>query len=186
MASVLLRENRFVLREALVLALGAVTAVLFLHHDLFYLRAGALSPSAPLASYILATIVFYLGIRVVVVAVDLRPPRTHAGAVQCPECGQWLDDVSAAEIESHHRMRAKATEKEAVASLALRKAVEAARATSLPPETYEAHDLPGGRAVGLGSSTDLVSALADPDALERLRHSPRPPLEPRDEPRIKR
>ena len=183
------RQSRFAMREVLVLGLAAAAAILFIRHDMLYLRGGDGNADAPLASYILATTLFYLGIRFVVLAVDLRPPRVHAELVRCPECGQWLDDPTPSGREDHHRVviTPKPTEKEVLAAVALRKAVDAARADARRREELDGlDDVVPRRASENPTNGDLLRALEDPDALERLLHGPSPPFQAKDDPRLKR
>ncbi len=176
------REVRIAMREALMLAVAAAGAILFVRHDVLYLGGSDRNVAAPLASYLIATAVLYLAIRLVVIAIEMRTPRAHAELVRCPECGQWLDDPTAGGLEAHNRMELtpKPTEKEIVSAVALRKAVDAARRTARPPSAVARENLtsPPGPIENL-SGKDLLAAIDDPDLLERLLHSPNPPRDPR-------
>ncbi len=174
------QEGRFAMREALFLGIAALGAWLFLDHELL---EGGSPPPWSLSEFLVSTIVVYLFLRTIVVVVEMRTPRMHAELVRCPECGQWLDDPTAAGRAKHHQieMTPKPSEREIVSAVALRKAFDAARVAAeasrdadrmqgpptplVPPENI--------------SSKDLVAAIDDPDLLERLRHGPNPPSDPR-------
>src|SRR5437667_67636 len=98
------REAHFALREALILALAGVAAFLFLNHENLYLTGPFTLSKAPLEAYFLVTTVMYLFLRLVVIALGMRVPRARPELVRCPECGQWIDDSTAAGREAHHRI----------------------------------------------------------------------------------
>ena len=175
------RRARFATRELILVSLAAVASFLFINHDNLYLTQAFSLSIAPLESYILATIVIYLFLRLLVVTLDMRPVRTHAELVRCPECGQWLDDPTTSGLEAHRRVELtpRPTEKEIVSAIALRKAVDASRLSSFASVKTPRDAVPQADGPSNLSSTDLVAALNDPDLLERLQHSPRPPHDPR-------
>ena len=182
------RGRSLAMREALVLAVAATAAILFIRHDLLYLRGSDGNGTAPLASYVLATTIFYLGLRMIVLAVDLRPPKAHAELVRCPECGQWLDDPTPSGRDHHGRtaLTPKPSAKEVLAAVALRKAVDAARTSTQGLEDPDGREaIVRHAAIENLTNGDLIRALEDPDALERLLHSPNPPF-PKDDPRLRR
>src|SRR5467141_99824 len=126
-------RGRFATRELTLVSLAAVAAFLFINHDNLYLTQAFSLSIAPLESYLLATIVIYLFLRLLVIALDMRPTRTHTELVRCPECGQWLDDPTTSGLEAHRKVELtpKPTEKEIVSAIALRRAVDASRLASL-------------------------------------------------------
>jgi hypothetical protein len=165
-----------------LVSIAAVASFGFINHANLYLMQDFSLSNAPLASYVLATIVIYLFLRLLVIALEMRPPRAHAELVRCPECGQWLDDPTTSGLEAHRKiaLTPKPTEKEVASALALRKAVDASRVASLAARKTPDDDiLRRGDVPSNVSSRDLVAALNDPDLLERLRHSPQPPRDPR-------
>src|SRR5437879_5045000 len=103
----------------------------------------------------------YLFLRLVIVALELRPARGHAELVRCPECGQWLDDPSAAGLEAHRRIELtpKPSRKEIVSAVALRKAVDAARFGNLthPMESQEPN--PAALIPAHAKKADIVTLL---------------------------
>src|SRR2546425_8755239 len=98
------RSSRFVVREILLVAIAAAASFVFINHDNLYLSHPFRLADARIESYTLATAMIYLFLRLVIVALELRPPRTHAELVRCPECGQWLDDPTAAGPGAHPRV----------------------------------------------------------------------------------
>src|SRR5256714_4830163 len=89
-------SSRFVAREILLVGIAAAASFVFINHDNLYLSHPFRLSDARIESYFLATAMVYLFLRLVIVALELRPPRGHGEVVRCPECGQWLDDPSAA------------------------------------------------------------------------------------------
>ncbi len=174
------QEGRFAMREALFLGIAALGAWLFLDHELL---EGGSPPPWSLSEFLVSTIVVYLFLRTIVVVVEMRTPRTHAELVRCPECGQWIDDPTAAGRAAHHRieMTPKPSDKEIASAVALRKAFDAARVAAQASRDAERMQGPPTPSVPLEniSSKDLVAAIDDPDLLERLRHGPTPPSDPR-------
>ncbi len=147
------RSSRFVVREILLVGIAAAASFVFINHDNLYLSHPFRLSDVRIESYFLATAMVYLFLRLVIVALELRPPRGHGELVRCPECGQWLDDPSAAGLEAHRRIE-----------LTPKPSREPNPAALIPANA---------------TSEDLVAALDDPDFLERMRHSPRPPADRR-------
>lgn len=172
------REARMAVREALLVVISAGAAFLFINHANLYLSGPFTLRDVRIESYVLATIVIYLFMRVAILAVEMRPPRGHGELVRCPECGQWLDDPTAAGKEAHRALELtpKPTPKEVVSAVALRKAVDAARLGPLTSvRVLHEHPPASPPDAAVVTSNDLVAALDDPDLLERLRHSPAAP-----------
>lgn len=175
-------RSRFVVREALLVGIAAAASFVFLNHEALYLDPPFRIAEARIESYLLATSVLYLFLRLVIIVAEMRPARAHAELVRCPECGQWLDDRSSAGLEAHRRIELtpKPSPKEVVSALALRKAVDAARfGPRSPPENPVAAPILIRQKSADLAETDLIAALNDPDFLERMRHGPRPPTDPR-------
>jgi hypothetical protein len=176
------RERRSAAREFAIVSLAGLASFLFLNHENLYLRRPFALSNAPLEAYFLATIVIYLFLRMVIIAAEMRPTRARSGTQRCPECGQRLDGLSAAAREAHHRIELtpKPSEKEIVSAVALRKAVDAAHFSARASKVVSRDDITtSARDLENVSSRDLVAAIDDPDLLERLRHSPNPPRDPR-------
>jgi len=176
------RSSRFVVREVLLVGIAAAAAFVFINHDNLYLSHPFRLADARIESYSLATAMIYLFLRLVIVALELRPAQTHAELVRCPECGQWLDDPTAAGLEAHRRIELtpKPSQKEIVSAVALHKAVDAARlGNPTPPIRAVVGSNPAAPIPANATSEDLVKALNDPDFLERMRHSPQPPTDRR-------
>jgi len=174
------RSSRFVVREILLVGIAAAAAFVFINHDNLYLSHPFRLSDARIESYSLATAMIYLFLRLVIVALELRPPRSYA-PVRCPECGQWLDDPTTAGLEAHRRIELtpKPSQKEIVSAVALRKAVDAARRGNVTHPTQSEEPSPPTLIPANAASEDLVAGLNDPDFLERMRHSPRPPTDRR-------
>jgi hypothetical protein len=175
------RSSRFVVREILLVGIAAAAAFVFINHDNLYLSHPFRLSDARIESYSLATAMIYLFLRLVIVALELRPPRAYAAPVRCPECGQWLDDPTTAGLEAHRRIELtpKPSQKEIVSAVALRKAVDAARFGNLTPPIPSEEPNPAAPIPANPTSEDLIAALNDPDFLERMRHSPDPPTDRR-------
>lgn len=170
---------RYATREALLLAIAAAAAFLFLNHSILYMDGPPSLADVPIEAYLLATGVLYLFVRIVIVAAELRPVRAPADPMRCPECGQWLDDPTAAGLAAHRRIELtpRPSPKEVVSAVALRRAVDAVRQGAVASPAAEGIRLRAEPDNGPG--VDLVAALNDPDFLERARHSPRPPQDPK-------
>jgi len=174
--------SRFVAREILLVGIAAAASFVFINHENLYLDHPFAFADARIESYILATTVLYLFLRLVLIAAEMRSPRVHAELVRCPECGQWIDDPTTAGLEAHRRIELtpKPSPKEIASAVALRRALEAARlgvpsaAGRRMDERTRAAPRPENSA-----SLDRIETHNDPDFLERARHSPKPPSDPR-------
>ena len=173
--------SRFMVREILLVGIAAAASFVFLNHENLYLDRPFALADARIESYILATTVLYLFLRLVIIVAEMRPPRVHAELVRCPECGQWLDDPTAAGLEAHRRIELtpKPSPKEVVSAVALRNAVEAARAGTPSPRGRSGDRSAAAQRPENSTHQDSIAARNDPDFLERARHSPRPPSDPR-------
>ncbi len=162
------RERRSAARELAIVSLAGLASFLFINHENLYLSGPFALSNAPLEAYFLATIV--------------SPTRVRPGSLRCAECGQPLDNLTAAALEAHHRIERtpRPSEKEVVSAVALRKAVDAAhlsvrasKAVSRDGIATPTRDLEN------ISGHDLIAAIDDPDLLQRLLHGPNPPRDPR-------
>lgn len=116
-------------RELLLLGLLAGAAVLFINHGLLYFTGDTTARSTRPEAYVVTTLVLYLFVRGVYLVLSLRPPRVQGDLVLCPECGQELDDPTPKGLADHHRVPVtpRPTERDVIAAIALRKAVDEAR-----------------------------------------------------------
>ncbi len=176
------RERRSAARELAIVSLAGLASFLFMNHENLYLSGPFALSNAPLEAYFLATIVIYLFLRMLIIAAGMRPTRVRSESMRCPECGQRLDTLTAAGREAHHRIELtpRPTEKETVSAVALRRAVDAAHLSVRASKAVSREDVAASaRDLENVSSRDLVSAIDDPDLLERQLHTPNPPGEPR-------
>src|SRR3989454_4551816 len=176
------RERRSAARELAIVSLAGVASFLFMNHENLYLSGPFALSNAPLEAYFLATIVIYLFLRMLIIAAGMRPTRARSGSVQCPECGQRLDTLTASGREAHLRIELtlKPTEREVVSAVTLRKAVDAAHFSARASKAVSRDDIATPtRDLENVSSRDLVAAIDDPDLLERLLHGPGPSRDPR-------
>jgi len=176
------RERRSPARELAIVSLAGIASFIFMNHQNLYLSGPFALSNAPLEAYFLATIVIYLFLRMLIIAAEMRPTRTRAGSLRCPECGQRLDGLTSGAHEAHRRIELtpKPSEKEVVSAAALRKAVDAAHFSDRASKVVSREDVTtSARDLENVTSRDLVAAIDDPDLLERLLHGPNPPRDPR-------
>jgi len=174
------RSWRYALRELLLLVIAVAAAFVFINHDNLYLNHPFRLADARIESYLLASVVIYLFLRVAIIALEMRPPRPADGLLRCPECGEWIDVRSADGLAAHHRiaLTPKPSPKEIVSAVALRKAVDAARFGPLAPRVETGNErTPAMPILENLTGQDLIEALHDPDFVERIRHSPQRPLD---------
>ncbi|MGI0148140.1 MAG: hypothetical protein ACREDF_01225, partial [Thermoplasmata archaeon] len=95
--------SRFAVREVLLVGIAGLASFVFINHDALYLPEQFHLSDVRIESYILVTSILYLFLRMVIIIVEMRPPPGRAELVQCPECGQWLADLSATGLEAHRR-----------------------------------------------------------------------------------
>jgi len=139
---------RVVAREAAILAVGAIGAVAFLNHEVFYFRSGFTPFDGPPWAYFLLAAVLYLFVRMVFLVAGMFFPRKRPEFVLCPECGRELDETSPHGVAQHNRitLTPKPTEKEILAAIMLRKAIDDARRSArrdLAGPRVEVRELPG-------------------------------------------
>jgi len=116
-------------REVLLLLISVSAAWLFFNHELFYF-SGAWSPRAvPAEAYVVLTLILFTYFHGAMLVLSLRTLRVRRGLVLCPECGQELSDGTPEALEAHRRtsLTPRPTEKEILAAVALRKAIDDAR-----------------------------------------------------------
>jgi len=178
--SVSAQGHRFIhlaLREALLVALLAAAAGLFINHGLLYLTGDTTPRSTRPEAYVLSTLVLYLFVRGVDLVLRLRPPRVQGDLVLCPECRQELPDGTPQGIEAHFRrpLTPPPTEREILAAIALRKAVDEAR--------YNAQR----RGTGLDPLAALLKGdVANPASAVQVVRGTRAPEEPKGPSRAER
>jgi hypothetical protein len=127
-----LRESEFartMAREFAVLAVAAVGAYLFFIHGSLYLQAGSAARPLSLEGFLLVTAIVYLFLRLIFVVAGLYYPRARSEVGVCPECGRALDPASPEHAPRHARtsLPPRPTEKEVLAAVLLRKAIDDAR-----------------------------------------------------------
>ena len=122
------RLLRLAVRECVVWAVASLAAYLFLVHPQLYLNGSTAHDITP-ANFLLTTAVLFVMIRLVLVVGGMFFSPLPEIPVICPECGRTVSDPSAHGIVRHQRvaMRPKPTEKEVLAAVMLRKAIDDAR-----------------------------------------------------------
>ncbi len=116
-------------REFAVLAVAAIGAFLFFIHGSLYLQTGSVARPLTLEGFLLVTAILYLFLRLVFVVAGLYYPRPEAQLAICPECGKVLDETTPGTPARHAApaFSRKPTEKEVLAAVMLRKAIDDAR-----------------------------------------------------------
>lgn len=170
------------LKEVLLLGIAAVAAALFYNHEVLYFNGSTPRPVAPEAYVVLTTIV-YLLLQTARLAFTFRGPKIRGDLILCPECGQPLDDGTPKGVEAHHQtvLTPKPTEKEVLAAVALRKAIDDARASAQRSAAVRAGvpELPGHIENPSVDLTDIPDA-GRPLVIRRVvRGPPAPPKPPR-------
>ncbi len=123
------RLANLAVRELLLLGLLASAAVLFINHGLLYFTGDTTPRSTRPEAYVVTTLVLYVFVRGTFLVLGLRPPRVHGDLVLCPECGQELEDATPKGLADHYgtTVTPRPTERDVLAAIALRKAVDEAR-----------------------------------------------------------
>lgn len=150
-------------REFAVLALAAVGAYLFFIHGMLYLQPGSAARPLTLEGFLLVTAMLYLFLRLIFVVAGLYYPRPAPQATVCAECGKVLDGTPPHTPARHPSpsLSRRPTEKEVLAAVMLRKAIDDARRLAKkdlagpPPEPVR---LPG----------DVENAPVPMDEFERI------------------
>jgi hypothetical protein len=172
-----MRDTRLVVREGPLFALAAAASFVFLFHGMLYFD-GRPPPEFRIEPFLFVTGLSYLFLRSVILAIEMRRPRVHAGRIRCPNCGQWIDDSSSGvEARGRSNLLPKRTQKQFAPTVELRNAVDVVRLGT------GAHDMAGLPAVRREAENrvgrDPVAGPNDPDFLERARHGPPTPPERR-------
>ena len=157
------RFARIATREAAILGIGGVAAVVFLNHEFFYLRPGFAPYDGPLPAYFVLTAVLYLFVRMAFLVAGMFFPRKRPEFILCPECGRELDDASPHRVAEHNRitLTPRPTEKEVLAAIMLRKAIDDARRSST-------HELAGPRVEVPGPPGAVENPPVSFDEFERI------------------
>ena len=122
-------------REFAVLAVAALGAYLFFIHGSLYLQSGSAGRPLNLEGFLLVTTILYLLLRLIFVVAGLYYPRPRTEYVVCPECGKALEDGAPEVLDRHRRVTVspRPTEKEVMAAILLRKAIDDARRSARKP-----------------------------------------------------
>ena len=163
-AAMELSDRRFVrtvARECAVLAVAAVGAFLFFIHGSLYLQAGSTARPVTLEGFLLVTTIVYLFLRLIFVVAGFYLPRARTEYVVCPECGRAYDEATPDAAEHHRRapLSPRPTEREVLAAIMLRKAIDEARASARK-------DLSGPSAIRLPG--EVENASVPPEEFDRI------------------
>lgn len=150
-------------REFAVLAVAAVGSYLFFIHGMLYLQPGGTGRPLSLEGFLLVTALMYLFLRLVFVVAGLYYPRAAPRYTVCAECGKVLDQTAPQAPARHPAagLSHRPTEKEVLAAVMLRKAIDDARRLAkkdLAGPPPEAPRLPG----------DVENAPVPMDEFERI------------------
>ena len=135
-------------REFAVLGVAALGAYLFFIHGSLYLQAGSSGRPLTLEGFLLVTTILYLLLRLIFVVAALYYPRPKASVTVCAECGREVEANVPEELARHGRvtLSRRPTEKEVMAAIMLRKAIDEARRSAKTPLSGPADEvvrLPG-------------------------------------------
>lgn len=157
------RYFRSTAREFAVLAVAAVGAFLFFIHGSLYLQPGSTARPLTLEGFLLVTTILYLFFRLVFVVAGFYFPRSRPEYVVCPECGRAFDEATHTDAAAHRRdpVTPRPTEKEVMAAIMLRKAIDDARRSSR-------RDLAGPLDVAARLPGDVENAGVAPDEFDRI------------------
>ncbi len=161
-----LSDRRYVqqmAREFALLAVAAAGAYLFFIHGSLYLQAGSAARPVTLEGFLLVTTIVYLFLRLIIAVALLYLPRPRPEYIVCPECGRAYDESVPGQAEGHHRatLSPKPTEREVMAAILLRKAIDEARRSAQK-------DLTGPRAETARLPGDVENARFPPEEFERV------------------
>jgi hypothetical protein len=122
-------------REFAVLAVAALGAYLFFIHGSLYLQAGSEARPLTLEGFFLVTTILYLLLRLIFVVAGLYYPRPRTEYTVCAECGREIEKSAPDAADRHRRvtLSPRPTEKEVMAAILLRKAIDDARRTAQKP-----------------------------------------------------
>lgn len=152
-----------VVREVLLAGAAAVGAFLFFIHGSLYLQAGSAARPLTFEGFLLVTTIIYLFLRLLLAIASLYLPRPRTEYVVCPECGRAYDASAPGEAEAYRRVArsTKPTEKEVMAAILLRRAIDEARRSAQK-------DLTGPRAEMTPLPGDVENARVPPEEFERV------------------
>lgn len=152
-------------RETLFLGLSGLGAFIALNHSVIFLENGATWFDAAPAAYPLLTILIYTWIRGLAILATFRSPRARGSLELCAECGQPYPDGTPLGRETHAALPGtpRPTEREILAAVALRRAIDQARVAR------DANRIPADAARALRGIEDLR-------ALERRRPDGQEPI----------
>lgn len=122
-------------REFAVLGVAGLGAYLFFIHGSLYLQPGSTARPLSLEGFLLVTAILYLLLRLIFVVAGLYYPRPRPQYVVCPECGKALEDGTPEVLDRRPRLTVspRPTEKEVMAAILLRKAIDEARRSAQKP-----------------------------------------------------
>ena len=142
------RFARLAIRESAILAVAVVAAFLFDIHPSFY---GGQPRTVGMPSWVLVllVVVVYLLLRMLFLIGSMFYRAQEPELVLCPECGRLYDESRPEALQAHHRitLSPKPTEREILAAIMLRKAIDDARRSStrnLAGPKVVVADLPSG------------------------------------------
>lgn len=173
-----LSESRFArttAREFAVLAVAGVGAYLFFIHGSLYLQPGSAARPLTLEGFLLVTAILYLFLRLIFVVATLYYPQAEPVKTVCETCGRALFEETLKDTARHYRIRPsrRPTEKEVLAAVMLRKAIDDARRLSRK-------DLAGPRSDEVRLLGDVENAPVPPEEFERILRQLDSPRSPRD------
>lgn len=127
--------RRAAAREAAILVIAAAGSLLFFIHGTFEPPIGFRMMAITPWVFALLTAVVYLFIRMLFMVGAMFFPRKQPELVLCPECGRYYDDSTPDRIADHRRVELtpKPTEREILAAIMLRKAIDDARRSAKRP-----------------------------------------------------
>lgn len=138
-------------REMALAGVAILGTVVFLLHPELYLN-GSPGHAVTVGNFLLVTVILYVLLRLIFFVAGYYLPRTAPRVVVCPECGHPLDG-SHTKTARHRKilLTAKPTEREVLAAVMLRKAIDDARkssqrrlagASELPPPPSDVENPP--------------------------------------------
>ena len=138
-------------RELALVGVAVLGTVVFLLHPELYLT-GSPGHAITLGNFLLVTVILYVLLRLIFFVAGYYLPRPAPKTVVCPECGHALDGSHPKTVRHRKVMlSAKPTEREVLAAVMLRKAIDDARKSShrrlagpaeLPPPPSDAENPP--------------------------------------------
>ncbi len=152
-------------REFAVLGVAALGAYLFFIHGSLYLQPGSQARPLTLEGFLLVTTILYLLLRLIFVVAALYYPRPRTELTVCAECGREIE-ASGHEAEERHRrvtLSPRPTEREVLAAIMLRKAIDDARRSAQKP-------LSGPRDEVVRLPGDVENLPVPVDEFERILH----------------